>query len=123
MSTVNYLSYSGCLILSAIVSCSYADPVLQSFQGYWVYGFEQSFIETCDGKRYWMWAADEFEGKYITEGYKNPVSVTGYLLPSSPEININSSFMELKVVAIKHDSAPCRSSQLVTDKLNPVANE
>lgn len=97
-----------CVLLLGILSPSgYADRVLKSFEGFWVYGFEQSLLETCDGKRYWMWTPGEFEGKYKMEGYRNPVKLVGYLLPPNPEDNMNSSLDELIIVDIKHSTVRC----------------
>ena len=84
-----------------------ATPVLKSFKGYWVYGFEQSIIETCDGQLYWAWMPDGFTGKYQTEGYKNPVTVSGYILPLDPDTNMYSPLNELKITHIKHVDTSC----------------
>lgn len=95
------------LLFSHSMPQGHAGPTLMSLDGFWVYGFEQSIIETCDGKLYWMWTPSEFKGRYLSEGYRNPVEVSGYLLPANPENNMNSSLPELKVVDIKHTKNLC----------------
>jgi hypothetical protein len=87
------------LMVFLLFSCSRSTtnyPV-QDFQGYWIYGFETSVFESCEGERYWMWSSDDVEGLYQQEGYYNPVRVSGYILPPSPEQNMQSYLPELKV--------------------------
>jgi hypothetical protein len=95
------------LLLGSLIPQGYSAPASTSFEGFWIYGFEQSLLETCDGESYWMWTPDEFKGKYKLEGYRNPVIVIGYLLPSNPEKNMSSSLFELNIVDIKHANKPC----------------
>jgi len=78
-----------------------------SLNGYWIYGFEQSFFQTCNGHLYWMWTPPEFIGNYETEGYKNPVSVNGTILDPSPQKNMNSTLKEFKLTNIQHIKTPC----------------
>lgn len=105
---VNFILYMACFILLISLSrFGYANQTVKLFEGYWVYGFEQSLLETCNGKLYWMWTPAEFEGKYKQEGYRNPVRVTGYLFPPNPQDNMKSPLGELKVVAIEHTRVKC----------------
>lgn len=85
----------------------YADSKLNTYNGYWIYGFEKSLFESCDGKVYWMWTPIEFKGKYTMEGYRNQVTVKGTLLPPDPANNIYSSLPTLQVVEIAHTSEKC----------------
>ena len=82
------------LLSSTIVDCR-ATPVVKSFAGFWIYGFEQSYLETCGGQLYWMWTPTEFNGKYTAEGHRNPVKLSGYLSPPSPDENMYSPLVEL----------------------------
>jgi len=95
------------LLLNSFASSVFAKPVVQSFEGFWVYGFEQSVLETCEGKRYWMWTPDKFKGSYKMEGFKNPVRVTGHFLPPNPDDNIYSGLVEVKVINIKNAKGSC----------------
>ena len=108
MNKIIYSNIVVCLLLLGnLVPQGHAAPASMSFEGFWIYGFEQSLLETCDGKNYWMWTPDEFKGKYKLEGYRNPVMVIGYLLPPNPEKNMNSSLFELKIADIKHTNKSC----------------
>ena len=99
-------------LISTLLLCIYISQVnsqqsVLSLSGYWIYGFEQSVLETCEGDTYWMWAPDEFKGKYVMEGYKNPVKVKGYILAPNKIDNMNSALSELKVITIEHTGNPC----------------
>ncbi|WP_163134903.1 hypothetical protein [Agarivorans sp. Alg241-V36] len=87
------------LLVTAVAACSPLKEsyTVEDFQGYWIYGFETSVFESCMGERYWMWSSDDVEGLYQREGYYNPVHVSGYILPPSPEQNMQSYLPELKV--------------------------
>jgi len=78
-----------------------------TLNGYWIYGFEQSLFQTCNGQLYWIWTPAEFKGKYKTEGYKNPVNVSGSIQAPSPQNNMNSSLNELKLTNIQHIHNRC----------------
>lgn len=97
------------LLFNFLITQLYAEPKLEEFEGFWIYGFEQSVFETCGGKRYWVWVDLSFEGKYEPEGYKNPVKIKGYNLPPNPDENMYSPLPELKVVGIEHIKASCKT--------------
>ena len=99
------------LVISFLVfsfaSLTHAGSDLQSFEGFWVYGFEQSIFESCDGAVYWMWVPHEFIGKYKQEGFRNYVRVKGYLKPPDPENNMYSTLPSLQIVEIKRARELC----------------
>jgi hypothetical protein len=86
---------------------AHARQTIRSYEGYWIYGFEQSIFESCTGERYWMWAPKGFAGKYTMEGYPNPVQVDGELHSPDPTNNMNSTLKELKVAHITHLASAC----------------
>ena len=75
----NYILVKYFLLLIFLIPQGHAGPSLEHLEGFWIYGFEQSLFETCDGRLYWMWVPSGFKGKYIQEGYRNPVNVVGYI--------------------------------------------
>jgi len=95
------------LSLTSFFTTSHAAKIQQSINGYWLYGFEQSILKTCDNKLYWMWVPDHFTGTYKTEGYANPVRVNGFLFPADPVNNMNSPLPTFKVSKIKYLDTPC----------------
>jgi hypothetical protein len=83
------------------------DQQIQS-EGYWIYGFEQSVFETCDGQLYWIWVDLGFKGKYAPEGYRNPVIIHGLLLPPNPDENMYSPLPEIKILQIQNIRETCK---------------
>ena len=96
-------------LIGSSISQVLADPIFKKVEGFWIYGFEHSTFETCDGKLYWMWTPGEFKGTYKSEGHRNPVEVSGYLLPPNPEDNMYSTLPEIKVVNIKYLKKSCQN--------------
>ncbi|WP_040307475.1 hypothetical protein [Agarivorans albus] len=90
-------------LLVSLFSCSNrtAQYPNQTMQGYWIYGFETSLFESCQGERFWMWSSADVQGQYQLEGYRNPVVVQGYVLPPSPEQNMQSYLPEIKVIKMQ----------------------
>lgn len=89
------------------LTSSYASQGEKSYEGYWVYGFETSLFESCDGELYWMFVPWGFTGKYQMEGHRNPVRVTGYLSPPNPDENMYSKLEELVPTKIRHAIVQC----------------
>jgi len=96
-----------CLLVLSFTSIVHAGSNLKTYEGYWVYGFEQSVFEACDGTKYWMWVPHEFKGKYKQEGFKNYVKVKGHLKSPDPHNNMRSALPSLQVVEIKHARGQC----------------
>ncbi|GAA4898149.1 hypothetical protein [Ferrimonas pelagia] len=103
------------LWLTVLIGHVQAAPVeapLQSVAGYWIYGFEQSQLHTCDGRQYWMWTPLAFKGRYQLEGFANPVRTMGRLAPPDPDNNMNTILPTWQVSSIEHAQSPCGETRI-----------